>query len=310
MDAIDDLTVDTLASAKGLDAAQLRSDFGLTDCRYMGQLAVRIPYRDTDGRHLFDKIRLADGTCRRAPAGGSYGLYGLPQLARTLVTQIVLLVEGESDVWAAVQHRILAVGVPGAHAWKREYAEALAGRKVVLWQEPGPAADQLVLDVARDLPSAWVVTAGDGEKDVCALHQRHGDDFRHALAATLIRSVPIVARTAALIAASPRPHRVPAHCHRLAATIEAIEFTLERARRRSTFEVLERRGFHLKGSGVNRTMRCPFPDHDDGNPSFSVNRETGAWLCFGCRRKGGDAIALVRQLDGLSFQDAVERVAG
>jgi hypothetical protein len=309
MDAIDGLTVDTLARAKGLNAAQLRSEFGLNDCRYMDQPAVRIPYRDASGRRMFDKIRLSDGTCRRVPAGGPYELYGLPQLARTAVTQLVLLVEGESDVWAAGQHRILAVGIPGARAWKPGYADALAGRKVVLWQEPGSAANQLVLDVAADLPTAWVAMGGDGAKVLCALHQRHGDHFRRAVAATLARGVPIAARAAALIAASP-PRHVPAHHHGPAATTKAIEYALERARRRSTIDVLERRGFHLKGSGVNRTMHCPFPDHADASPSFSVNRETGAWLCFGCRRKGGDAIALVRQLDGLSFQDAVTRVGG
>lgn len=32
--------------------------------------------------------------------------------------------------------------------------------------------------------------------------------------------------------------------------------------------------------------RCPFPDHEDRNPSFSVNVETGYFKCFGCERQG------------------------
>ena len=309
MDAFPDLTVDSLAAAKGLDASWLRREFGLADDWRDGMPAVRIPYRDAEGAYQFDKFRLSDGTARRS-GHGPYGLYGLQQLTSASGSQLVMLCEGESDVWAAAAHAIVAVGVSGARAWKPDYVALLAGRKVALWQEPGPAADQFVIDVARDLPTAWVVAAGDGAKDLCALHQQHGDHFRRALAARLMRGAPIIARAAALIAASPPRRRAQAYYQCPAATTEATDYVLERGRRRSTVDVLAGRGFQLKGSGVNRTMRCPFPDHNDRSPSFSVNRETGAWLCFGCGRKGGDAIALVRQLDGLSFRDAVARVAG
>ncbi len=32
--------------------------------------------------------------------------------------------------------------------------------------------------------------------------------------------------------------------------------------------------------------RCPFPDHDDGSPSFFVNIEKNVFHCFGCGRSG------------------------
>lgn len=32
--------------------------------------------------------------------------------------------------------------------------------------------------------------------------------------------------------------------------------------------------------------RCPLPDHSDRKASFSINRETGLWNCFGCRQSG------------------------
>jgi len=38
-----------------------------------------------------------------------------------------------------------------------------------------------------------------------------------------------------------------------------------------------------KGEAVTR---CPNPDHEDNNPSFSINCETGLWNCFGCGIKG------------------------
>lgn len=50
---------------------------------------------------------------------------------------------------------------------------------------------------------------------------------------------------------------------------------------------------------------CPFPDHDDRNPSFSVHVLSGAWRCFGCHRKGGDSIDLYRAFTGASFREAL-----
>lgn len=47
---------------------------------------------------------------------------------------------------------------------------------------------------------------------------------------------------------------------------------------------------------------CPF--HPDRNPSFVVRH--GGWKCFGCGARG-DAVDLVRQLEGLAFPDAARR---
>jgi DNA primase len=51
---------------------------------------------------------------------------------------------------------------------------------------------------------------------------------------------------------------------------------------------------------------CPF--HDEKTPSFSVNTALGLYHCFGCS-KSGDAITFVREIDHLSFADAVETLA-
>src|SRR5215467_4110069 len=51
------------------------------------------------------------------------------------------------------------------------------------------------------------------------------------------------------------------------------------------------------------TGLCPF--HDDQNPSFSVNLETGLWCCHaGCG--GGDVFSFVMRRNGLSFAEAVQ----
>ncbi|UUZ57408.1 CHC2 zinc finger domain-containing protein [Massilia sp. H-1] len=48
---------------------------------------------------------------------------------------------------------------------------------------------------------------------------------------------------------------------------------------------------------------CPF--HEDGEPSLVVTPSKNLWHCFGCQ-SGGDAIAWVMKLRGVSFRHAVE----
>ena len=51
---------------------------------------------------------------------------------------------------------------------------------------------------------------------------------------------------------------------------------------------------------------CPF--HDERSPSFHVTPARGVWHCFGCG-EGGDTIGFVQRVDGLTFPEAVERLA-
>ena len=52
---------------------------------------------------------------------------------------------------------------------------------------------------------------------------------------------------------------------------------------------------------------CPF--HHEKSPSFTVNEEKGFYHCFGCGAHG-DVISFVMNTAGLSFPEAVERLAG
>jgi DNA primase len=63
----------------------------------------------------------------------------------------------------------------------------------------------------------------------------------------------------------------------------------------------------LKPSGGNRFLAlCPF--HNEKTPSFSVSRERQAYYCFGCE-KHGDAITFMVDHEGLSFPEAVQKLA-
>jgi len=64
----------------------------------------------------------------------------------------------------------------------------------------------------------------------------------------------------------------------------------------------------LRRQGTNYTGLCPYPDHQEKTPSFSVSPEKNFYHCFGCK-KGGDAIKLVMELKSFSFVEAVSHLA-
>ncbi len=51
---------------------------------------------------------------------------------------------------------------------------------------------------------------------------------------------------------------------------------------------------------------CPF--HNEKTPSFSVSNVKGLYYCFGCLAHG-DAFEFISQTEGLSFKEALEKLA-
>ena len=59
----------------------------------------------------------------------------------------------------------------------------------------------------------------------------------------------------------------------------------------------------LKRVGDRWVGQCPFPDHEDRSPSFTVYPETNSCFCYGCLR-GGDVIELARFAWGYEKHEA------
>jgi DNA primase len=80
------------------------------------------------------------------------------------------------------------------------------------------------------------------------------------------------------------------------------------ARVREATDIVALIGEHvaLKRVGRNYQGLCPF--HSEKSPSFSVSQDKSVYFCFGCN-KSGDAISFVREVEGLDFVGAVERLA-
>ena len=90
--------------------------------------------------------------------GTRLGVLPLPAWTRE---ERVLLVEGPSDMLAARSAGLPAIAVPGANAWRSEWASALDGRRVVVVMDCDRAGRQAAARIAEDLERRGIV-AGIG----------------------------------------------------------------------------------------------------------------------------------------------------
>ncbi len=82
---------------------------------------------------------------------------------------------------------------------------------------------------------------------------------------------------------------------------------LDEIRARVPLAELIGRRVKLKKRGREYEGLCPF--HSEKTPSFTVSEAKGFYHCFGCGAHG-DAIGFVMRSEGLSFPEAVEKLAG
>jgi DNA primase len=84
------------------------------------------------------------------------------------------------------------------------------------------------------------------------------------------------------------------------------DYFIEELRRRADLVRIIEPYSPLKKKGANWMGCCPF--HQEKTPSFSVNPSKGFYKCFGCG-KGGNAFSFVMEIEGLSFPEAIKRIA-
>ena len=65
-------------------------------------------------------------------------------------------------------------------------------------------------------------------------------------------------------------------------------------------------GIQVRHSGGSAKACCPF--HHEKTPSFNINTSRGFYHCFGCG-ESGDAIKFVQKQEGLTFVEAVKKLA-
>jgi hypothetical protein len=120
------LTVEQLA-----DATDLLTGLGCETVHYFGLPAVQIPYSDEAGEIVGARYRLVltgDAKFRwKKGTRASTMLYGASRLDVARDAGLVVLVEGETDVWTLLHHGYPAVGLPGAGLWNEQHAARLDG---------------------------------------------------------------------------------------------------------------------------------------------------------------------------------------
>ncbi len=84
------------------------------------------------------------------------------------------------------------------------------------------------------------------------------------------------------------------------------EATLAEIRARVSIVEIISAHIALRKAGRNYTGLCPF--HGEKTPSFSVNEEGGFYHCFGCGA-GGNAFTFLSRVEGITFPEAVRRLA-
>jgi DNA primase len=82
---------------------------------------------------------------------------------------------------------------------------------------------------------------------------------------------------------------------------------VEAVRERTDLVRLVQQYVALKKAGRQFSGLCPF--HTEKTPSFSVEPAKQVFYCFGCG-KGGNAFRFLQEIEGLTFPEAVERLAG
>lgn len=145
------LTVEALATAKGLPATFLRS-LGVNDTLEGVVISyLRQDFSQCSRQRLRTTLKAKDGS-RWLAGNGSPEPYGLWKLDEARKADYLIIVEGESDTWTLWHHGFPALGIPGATMVKTLKSEHIEGiYKLYLVQETDRAGEIFVKGLADHL---------------------------------------------------------------------------------------------------------------------------------------------------------------
>ena len=83
---------------------------------------------------------------------------------------------------------------------------------------------------------------------------------------------------------------------------------IDRVRQASDILLIIEKDTQLRARGDQSLGVCPFPEHDEKTPSFSVSSSKQVYYCFGCQRSG-DIFTYLQEQRGWNFVEAVEFLA-
>ncbi|MGH9462292.1 MAG: CHC2 zinc finger domain-containing protein [Vicinamibacteria bacterium] len=260
---------------------------------------IAIPIQNRDGEVAFFKLAKdpedrSESPKMLAPRGMRYELYGWEQLLAR--PQRLIVCEGEFDRLVIEAQGYPAVtSTGGAGTFREEWAKDFASiEEVYLCFDRDEAGWRGTQRIGRLIPHARVVVlpeeVGEGG-DVTDFFVRLGrsrEDFEKLL--TAAKPVP----------PSSEPERVPVRTWHAG---DPSRERIERIKREVPIAEVIGERIELWRSGSVFLGRCPF--HEDDRPSLAVYPETKSFYCFGCSTHG-DVITFVRELDHLSFPEALD----
>lgn len=185
------ITLKALAEDRCLDLEKLK-EAGWQDFLYQNKPAVLLPYKDESGKVVRNRLRLnlnkEDGDRFKWMQGDSVLPYGLHNLKWIHEQGYCILVEGEVDTEVLVQSGFPALGIPGAQAWKSEWAKYFSENIILLaWQESDGAGEKFTQLVAKDFScpgdnnEVWgtllVIKAPEVAKDAARVKKFYKEEF-------------------------------------------------------------------------------------------------------------------------------------
>jgi len=185
-------TLQQYATLKGLSIPFLRG-LGLSDMKYLGVDAVRIPYHNAKGEEVAVQFRIAlQGDDKfRWRKGSKPLLYGLNRDFKS--RDFLILCEGPSDAQTLWFNGYPALGLPSADSWKEEkdapFLDGIDSIFVVIEPDQGGVAVQKWLGASRIRDRVRLLSL-DGHKDPSELFLHDRENFKTSLQKAMAKAVP------------------------------------------------------------------------------------------------------------------------